>query len=153
MDPNVMVTQLQAQLAQLMMMQSNPTLPPASRIQVNAQIQHYTMQLKQAEAFRDMMNMGMNMQNGMAMMNNMMGMGGNPMMGHGGMMPMNMNQGYQQPQQQPQQWNNSYAMQQQQPGGVDQSAYDRLPVNNRRPKREMPADFEGGPNAKRQYWE
>ncbi|KAG8942701.1 hypothetical protein FRC04_003531 [Tulasnella sp. 424] len=156
-DPSVMVTQLQAQLAQLMIMQSNPTLPVANRISVNQQIQQLTMQLKQAEALRDMLQMGMN------------GMGG-PMMGGMDMMGMGMQQpgmgmgmgnpgfmGQQQPQQpwqKPQYhpgWHNNFSMQQ---PPNNQSAYERLPVNNRRNKRERPEDFgEGGPDSKRQYWE
>lgn len=155
-DPSVMVTQLQAQLAQLMIMQSNPTLPVANRISVNQQIQQLTMQLKQAEALRDMLQMGMN------------GMGG-PMMGGMDMMGMGMQQpgmgmgmgnpGFmgQQQQQQPWQkpqyhpgWHNSFSMQQ---PPNNQSAYERLPVNNRRNKRERPDDFGEGPDSKRQYWE
>ncbi|KAG8897468.1 hypothetical protein FRB99_008126 [Tulasnella sp. 403] len=179
-DPQVLVTQLQAQLAQLMMMQSNPTLPPTARMSVNSQIQTLTFQLKQAESMRDMLNMtmGMPQMSSMGMMNggmNGMGMGMNSMgvpnammgggmgmgmqPGMGGMnvgMPLGGNFGAQQQpgwkkgDYQPG-WTNPFPMQQ--PAG-DQSAYDRLPVNNRRPKRDRPDEFgEGGSDSKRQYWE
>ncbi|KAG8880933.1 hypothetical protein FRB97_000326 [Tulasnella sp. 331] len=179
MDPRALVTQLQAQLAQLMIMQSNPTLPPQQRMSIGGQIQQLTFQLQQAEHFRDMMNMNMN--GGMGMLNNRqpgmngggMGMGvgiggggGMGLMGMGRGMPMGQMQpgmgmgmmngggGYGGPQQQQPGMNQQqqYGMQQQQPGG---SAYDRLPINNRRVKRDRPEDFTdvSGPNSKRQYWE
>lgn len=168
MDPRALVTQLQAQLAQLMIVQSNPTLPPQQRMSINGQIQQLTFQLQQAEHFRDMMDMNMN--GGMGMMNNRqtgMSGGGMGMMGHNGMgrgMPMGQMQqgmgmgmmggggGYGGPQQQQPGTHQQQFGMQQQPGN---SAYDRLPMGNRRVKRDRPEDFTdgGGPNSKRQYWE
>ncbi|KAG9017163.1 hypothetical protein FRB90_001515 [Tulasnella sp. 427] len=155
-DPSVVVTQLQAQLAQLMIMQSNPTLPVASRISINQQIQQLTMQLKQAEALRDMFQMGMNGMGGPMMGGmDMMGMGmQQPAMGMGMGNPGYMGQQQHQPWQKPQYnpgWHNTFSMHQ---PPNNQSAYERLPVNNRRNKRERPEDFgDGGPDSKRQYWE
>ncbi|KAG9032067.1 hypothetical protein FRB95_001928 [Tulasnella sp. JGI-2019a] len=163
MDPRALVTQLQAQLAQLMIMQSNPTLPPQQRMAIGGQIQQLTFQLQQAEHFRDMMSMNMN--SGMGMMNNNGqngGMGNMGMMGNHGMGGAGMQMGQMQPgmgrgggfggpqqQMQPGMHQQQFGMQQ--PGNA---AYDRLPMNNRRVKRDRPEDFTGvGPNAKRQYWE
>lgn len=157
-DPQSMVTQLQAQLAQLFIMQSNPTLPPPARMNITSQIHQLTMLLKQAEQARDMMamnmmgGMGMNGMGGMGMHSNgMMGANGNMgTMGMGMQPGMGMMGGYGGPPQQ-QQWSKPMPIQ---PQLNTQSAYDRLPVNNRRPKRDRPEDFsEGGPDAKRQYWE
>jgi len=61
------------------------------------------------------------------------------------------------PPHQPQQWNkpgwiNPHALP---PAGGDDSAYQRLPVNNRRKnlKRDRPEDFLEMNDNKRQYWE
>ncbi|CAE6428379.1 unnamed protein product [Rhizoctonia solani] len=114
-----------------------------------------------------MNNMGMGMNPGMRMpnmgvgMNNMgMPMGGMGMNGMGmpmgGPMGMNMNMGMMpgpNPMMQPQNWTNPYANQQ--PLG-NESAYQRLPVHNRRKKRDRPSDFVevGGEQSKvPRYWE
>ncbi|KAG9095896.1 hypothetical protein FS749_009533, partial [Ceratobasidium sp. UAMH 11750] len=111
-----------------------------------------------------MNGMGMPMMNGMGMnpmmqnnrmMGMNMGMGGpmmggpGPMMGHNPMMggagPMMGGGG--------QNWTNPFANQQ--PGG-NESAYQRLPVHNRRKKRDRPSDFVevGGDQSKvPRYWE
>ncbi|KAG8923692.1 hypothetical protein FRC02_010976 [Tulasnella sp. 418] len=174
-DPQQMITQYQAQLAQLMIMQNNPSLPPQTRMQMGAQIASLTYQLKQAEQMRDamMMQAGM-MPMDMGMGNMGMGMGGPPMMGMNGPMgmggpgvgmmgapmmnnPMNPMGGgggfYGQQQQFQKSFGNRIPVHQ--PGG-DESAYQRLPVNNRRKnlKRERPADFvDVGGDQKRQFWE
>ncbi|CAE6433410.1 unnamed protein product [Rhizoctonia solani] len=102
---------------------------------------------------------GMRMPPNMGMgMNNMgMPMGGMGMMGMGGPMGMNMNMGMMpgpNPMMNPHQnWTNPYANQQ--PLG-NESAYQRLPVHNRRKKRDRPSDFVevGGEQSKvPRYWE
>ncbi|QRW03386.1 mRNA polyadenylation-like protein [Ceratobasidium sp. AG-Ba] len=113
------------------------------------------------------MGMGMNNMGGMGMMNGM-GMGMNPMMQNQRMMGMNMNMGG--PMMGPgpnmnmgfnpmmgagggQNWTNPFANQQ--PAG-NESAYQRLPVHNRRKKRDRPSDFVevGGDQSKMpRYWE
>ncbi|EUC60850.1 mRNA polyadenylation-like protein, putative [Rhizoctonia solani AG-3 Rhs1AP] len=115
-----------------------------------------------------MNNMGMGMGPGMRMppnmgmgMNNMgMPMGGMGMMGMGGPMGMNnMGMGMMpgpgpNPMMNPHQnWTNPYANQQ--PLG-NESAYQRLPVHNRRKKRDRPSDFVevgGEQNKVPRYWE
>ncbi|KAF8738220.1 DWNN protein, partial [Rhizoctonia solani] len=116
------------------------------------------------------MGPGPGMRGGMGMPNmginhmgmGMGGMGMNPMgMGMGGPMGMNMNMGMMpgpgpNPMMNPhhgQNWTNPYANQQ--PLG-NESAYQRLPVHNRRKKRDRPSDFVevGGEQAKvPRYWE
>ncbi|KDN42476.1 hypothetical protein RSAG8_06793, partial [Rhizoctonia solani AG-8 WAC10335] len=113
-----------------------------------------------------MNNMGMGMGPGMRMppnmgmgMNNMgMPMGGMGMMGMGGPMGMNnMGMGMMpgpNPMMNPHQnWTNPYSNQQ--PLG-NESAYQRLPVHNRRKKRDRPSDFVevgGEQNKVPRYWE
>ncbi|CAE6426282.1 unnamed protein product [Rhizoctonia solani] len=113
-----------------------------------------------------MNNMGMGMGPGMRMppnmgmgMNNMgMPLGGMGMMGMGGPMGMNnMGMGMMpgpNPMMNPHQnWTNPYANQQ--PLG-NESAYQRLPVHNRRKKRDRPSDFVevgGEQNKVPRYWE
>ncbi|KAN0063169.1 Protein mpe1 [Thecaphora frezii] len=129
---------------QIMMMLQNPQLTPPMRMQLQMQLQMQQfafMQQMQAQQ-QGMMGGGM----GMGGMNGMGGMGGVGMAmgmgmgggGNGGMSMMSNNQ----------QWNgqhgaptNPYSMRQ--PHNNEQSAYMRLPVNNKRnqgQKRERPTD-------------
>lgn len=133
------IPQLQAQLTQLNMMRNNPALPPHVRQQTELQHQQVQMELQQAQMLQAAMLM------------------------HAGSAPMPMPpmpQPYVPPQQQQgpaqQPWTNPFSNQQ--PAGQD-SAYQRLPLNNRRRnlKRERPSDFlevAGESEAKvPRYWE
>ncbi len=126
-----------------MIMQSNPALPPATRMSVTQQLQQLTFQLRQAEAVRDMMAMNMVGMNQM-MMGGPGGYGGGHQMAMNGM-GMAQGHGFQGHGHQPGQ---QFSM------GGESSAYERMPVNNRRGKRDRPEDFgDGGSDSKRQYWE
>ncbi|KAJ6518863.1 DWNN domain-containing protein [Mycena sanguinolenta] len=124
------IPQLQAQIAQISAMLQNPSLPP--QVRHNTQLQHnqLQMQLAQAQEMATAMALAAGFQQ--QQMNNVAGM----------------MQGYNQAG-----WaNNGFA-------GQD-SAYQRLPVNNRRRvlKRDRPEDFfevNGGGNESKQarYWE
>ncbi|KAG7093660.1 hypothetical protein E1B28_007321 [Marasmius oreades] len=136
------IPQLQAQISQISVMLQNPSLPAQVRQQTEMQYQQLKLQLQQAQAMSAALAAAVSFQQ----------------------------QQQQQQQQQVQQAQNTggmgYGMQQgwtnpfpnQQPAGQD-SAYQRLPLNNRRRnvKRERPSDFleiGGESDAKvPRYWE
>jgi len=117
------IPQLQAQLNQISQALQNPSLPNHVRQQTEMQCQQLQMQLSQAQAVASALAMATYQQQAVAAQNaasaNMYGMNGY--------------------QQQMGAWNQFGG---QQPPGQD-SAYQRLPVNNRRRnlKRERPSDF------------
>ncbi|TDL23587.1 DWNN-domain-containing protein [Rickenella mellea] len=130
------IPQLQAQISQISVMLQNPSLPPSVRHSTQFQYQQLQMQLQQAQTFA-VLAAGMSAQN--VPIQNF-----NP-------------QGFSQNEYQTQWTHNPFTNQQ--PAGQD-SAYQRLPVNNRRRnlKRERPSDFleisggDGQGKAPR-YWE
>ncbi|EKM50470.1 uncharacterized protein PHACADRAFT_263782 [Phanerochaete carnosa HHB-10118-sp] len=131
------IPQLQAQIQQLNMMLNNPTLPPQVRQQTEMKYQQLQMELQQAQIASALIQAS----SAVAAAN---------------AMPMQqMPQQYMQQQQQ--QWSTN-PFSNQQPAGQD-SAYQRLPLNNRRRnlKRERPSDFlevAGESEAKvPRYWE
>ncbi|KAH9479364.1 putative RING finger protein P8B7.15c [Psilocybe cubensis] len=133
------IPQLQAQIAQISQALQNPNLPRAVRQQTELQHQQLQMQLAHAQAVAQTLALASSYQQQQVQVQQaaaaavaaaaagvgVPGMGGFAALG-----------GYQQQQQQ-QQWNQFGGM-----GGQD-SAYQRLPVNNRRRnlKRDRPADF------------
>lgn len=132
------IPQLQAQIQQLNMMLNNPSLPPDVRRQTEMKYQQLQMELQQAQIASALIQQA---SSAVAAAN---------------AMPMQqMPQQYMQPQQQ--QWSTN-PFSNQQPAGQD-SAYQRLPLNNRRRnlKRERPSDFlevAGESEAKvPRYWE
>ena len=157
MDMSQIINQLQAQIQQLQVMLNNTSLPAQVRQQAQMKHQQLQMELQQAQAVAamaaaqsfNMQGMAGNMGGGMGMgaaggMGGGMGVGG----GMGGGMPM----------QEFRQWTNSFPNQQ--PAGQD-SAYQRLPLNNRRRplKRDRPSDFleiagaQQGDSKTARYWE
>ncbi|KXN87414.1 hypothetical protein AN958_08845 [Leucoagaricus sp. SymC.cos] len=138
------IPQLQAQINQLSTMLQNPSLPNQVRMQTEMQYQQVQFQLNNAQTFAAALAAATSLQQQVAAaanfnMNNMdMGnaMGGMGMTsGVGG--------------------STGGAYPNQQQAGPD-SAYQRLPVNNRRKnlKRERPSDFlEVGGEDKRRHWE
>ncbi|KAF5316610.1 hypothetical protein D9619_006401 [Psilocybe cf. subviscida] len=140
------IPQLQAQIAQISQALQNPNLPNHVRHQTEMQHQQLQFQLTQAQT----------MAVALAAFQASGGVGAIPNMAAMGFPAM---PAFQQQQQQQQQMNwNQYAAQQQQQGAQD-SAYQRLPMNNRRRggvKRDRPSDFfdANGPDAKApRYWE
>lgn len=120
------IPQLQAQISQLSMMLGNPSLPPDVRRQTEMKYQQLQMELQISSAL-------VQATSAVAAANAM------PMQP----MPQPYMQQQQQQQhqaQQQQQWTNPFSNQQ--PAGQD-SAYQRLPLNNRRRnlKRDRPSDF------------
>ncbi|KAI0731337.1 hypothetical protein C8Q76DRAFT_718534 [Earliella scabrosa] len=157
MDMSQIINQLQAQIQQLQVMLNNTSLPAQVRQQAQMKHQQLQMELQQAQAVAamaaaqsfNMQGMAGNMGGGMGMgaaggMGGGMGVGG----GMGGGMPM----------QEFRQWTNPFPNQQ--PAGQD-SAYQRLPLNNRRRplKRDRPSDFleiagaQQGDSKTARYWE
>ena len=143
------IPQLQAQIQQIQVMLNKPSLPPQVRQQTQMKHQQLQMELQQAHIAATMAATFQQQQQ----QQQQPGPSVNMQYGN-----MNM-QGYQQQQmQQPayQNWTNPFPNQQ--PGGQD-SAYQRLPLNQRRRnlKRERPSDFlevggEGEAKMPR-YWE
>ena len=140
------IPQLQAQITQLYQMLQNANLPDHVRHQTEMHHQQLQIQLSQAQAISAAFAVATFQQQAVQnVANNAMGFG--------------MQGGFQQ---QMGQWNNnsqfSNQQQQQQPAGQD-SAYQRLPVNNRRRnlKRDRPTDFfeTTGPDGTKvpRYWE
>lgn len=138
------IPQLQAQVTQLSAMLQNPALPNQARQTAQMQYHEYQMQLQQAQTVAATLAMAsgfqqqqqqQQLQQQQQQSQNMQG-GGYGMQG-----------GYQ---------NNQFSNQQ--PAGQD-SAYQRLPVNNRRHlKRDRPSDFlevagTGGEAKVARYWE
>ncbi|KAF4592969.1 hypothetical protein EYR38_008675 [Pleurotus pulmonarius] len=128
------IPQLQAQIAQISVMLQNPSLPAHVRQTTEMQYQQLQMELSHAQTFQTALAVATSMQQEQQQQlqaaQNMLQQGGY------------------------QNWNNQY--QTQQAMGQD-SAYQRLPVNNRRRgiKRERPSDFleVGGEEKMPRYWE
>ncbi|OSD02923.1 DWNN-domain-containing protein [Trametes coccinea BRFM310] len=153
------IPQLQAQIQQLQVMLNNTSLPAQVRQQAQLKHQQLQMELQQAQAVAAMAaassfpmpgagaGVGVPMGVGTGMGAPGMGAGMGPGMGPG----MGMQQEYRQ-------WTNPFPNQQ--PAGQD-SAYQRLPLNNRRRqlKRDRPSDFleiagaEQGDAKQARYWE
>ena len=140
------IPQLQAQISQISVMLNNPSLPAPVRQQTEMKHQQLQMQLQQAQAQVAMIQATtvytMQQQQQAAQQQAQFNMNA-PMMGM--------------PQQEYRQWTNPFPNQQ--PAGQD-SAYQRLPLNNRRRnlKRERPSDFlevAGSDQAAKvpRYWE
>jgi protein MPE1 len=135
------IPQLQAQIAQISVMLQNPALPNQVRHTTEMQHQQLHIQLQQAQTISAALAAASSFQQQQQGQN------------VGGSVPYNM-QGYQQPDYRS--WANPFSNQQ--PAGQD-SAYQRLPLNNRRRnlKRERPSDFleVSGENEGKvaRYWE
>ena len=139
------IPQLQAQVNQLSIMLQNPSLPNQARQTAQMQYQEYHMQLQQAQTIAATLAManGFQQQQQQAQQQQAQQQGQNMTGGS-----YNIQAGFR---------NNQFSNQQ--PAGQD-SAYQRLPVNNRRHlKRERPSDFlevagNGGSEAKvAKFWE
>lgn len=135
------IPQLQAQIAQISVMLQNSSLPLHVRQSTQYQHQQLQMELQQAQRFAALAA-GLTAQSQSAP-NNFGGMQGYPMQHEYQMQP---------------QWTNN-PFTNQQPAGQE-SAYQRLPINNRRRnlKRERPSDFleiGGGEGYQKmpRYWE
>jgi protein MPE1 len=145
------VPQLQAQVQQLALMLQNPALPKTVRAQTEVQHQQLQMQLQQAQAIAHALAAS-HAQPPMASASGMPGMGAGGMDGFAGMGHLGAGFGPNGG------WNPQFGA----AGSVagEESAYQRLPVNNRRRnlKRERPSDFVeiagADGNAKQaRYWE
>ena len=137
------IPQLQAQISQLSVMMQNPSLPNQVRQTTEMKYHQLQMQLQQAQALAATLAVATTLQQQQQQQQQQMQTNAN-MMGFGF-------QGTEA------QWStNPYTNQQ--PSGQD-SAYQRLPVNNRRRnlKRERPSDFlevgGDGDNKVPRYWE
>ncbi|KAF8513411.1 DWNN domain-containing protein [Hysterangium stoloniferum] len=144
------IPQLQAQIGQLNVMLQNPTLPLGVRQTTQMQLQQLQAQVQQAQM---VMAVAASMTNANA---NMMGLAPYPDDGYGynvGMPPAPGPAGFKRGEYRPT-WTNPFPNQQ--PAGVE-SAYQRLPVNNRRRNmhRDRPSDFYevAGQNNIASYWE
>ncbi|KAH7915291.1 DWNN domain-containing protein [Hygrophoropsis aurantiaca] len=139
------IPQLQAQIAQLSQMMQNPTLPNPVRQTTEIKYQQLQLQLQQAQALAATLAVANTLQQQQQQQQQQMQNTVNAMQ-------YNM-QGYQQKNDY-QPWTNNFSNQQ--PAGQD-SAYQRLPVNNRRRnlKRDRPSDFleVGGESKVPRYWE
>lgn len=132
------IPQLQASVAQLSVMLQNPSLPNQLRQTTQMQYHELQMQLQQAQNIAATLAMATGFQQQQVQQQQQQ------------QRSQAMNNNFQQ-----QNWSNGFANQQ--PAGQD-SAYQRLPVNNRRHlKRDRPSDFlevGGSGEAKQQkYWE
>jgi protein MPE1 len=137
------IPQLQAQINQLTSMLQNPSLPNQVRMQTEMQYQQLQYQLNNAQTFAAALAAATSLQQQVAAAANFnmnsMNMGTSAMGGMG------MNGG-----------GSSGGSYQAPPQPGPDSAYQRLPVNNRRKnlKRERPSDFlEVGGEDKRRHWE
>ncbi|KAI0666821.1 DWNN domain-containing protein [Trametes maxima] len=145
------IPQLQAQIQQLQVMLNNTSLPAQVRQQAQMKHQQLQMELQQSQAVAAMAAAQSFPMPGVGQMGAGMGTGMGPAMGAGMGNGMGMQQEYRQ-------WANPFPNQQ--PAGQD-SAYQRLPLNNRRRplKRERPSDFleiggtEQGDAKQARYWE
>lgn len=130
------IPQLQAQISQISLMLQNATLPNQVRQATEMQHQQLQIQLQQAQTISAALAAASTFQQQQVQ--------------NGGNMAYGM-QGYQQ-----NAWTNQFSNQQ--PAGLD-SAYQRLPLNNRRRnlKRDRPSDFlevgGEGENKVARYWE
>ncbi|KAF8892262.1 DWNN domain-containing protein [Infundibulicybe gibba] len=138
------IPQLQAQIAQISLMLQNPSLPNQVRHTTEMQHQQLHMQLQQAQTMVATLAAATGFQQQQQQQQQQqIQNAANGGMGYGA-------QGYQQQGT----WNNQFSNQQ--PAGQD-SAYQRLPLNNRRRnlKRDRPSDFLeiGGEEKIARYWE
>ncbi|EJD47924.1 DWNN-domain-containing protein [Auricularia subglabra TFB-10046 SS5] len=149
--------QIQAQIDQVHTMLKNPSLSQQARMQLQMQLPHLTGQLERARMVATLAEAALASASASYGMNvppmNMGGMGMGMGGYGGGMMPQ---PGWNPNEYRPQ-WTNPFPNQQ--PAGID-SAYQRLPVNNRRRglKRDRPSDFlevggDGPANKVARYWE
>lgn len=139
------IPQLQAQINQITIMLQNPSIPPQVRQMTEMQHHQLKIQLQQAQTISAALAAAATFQHQQMQQVQQVNAGG-------GMNGMNYNMHAQQG------WTNQFSNQQ--PAGQD-SAYQRLPLNNRRRnlKRERPSDFlevgadaYGEPKVPR-YWE
>ena len=143
------IPQLQAQIAQISVMLQNPSLPNQVRHTTEMQHQQLQIQLQQAQTIAAALAAATSFQQQQQQQQQQQNQNGG-----GGGMGYNM-QGYQQKNDY-RAWTNPFSNQQ--PAGQD-SAYQRLPLNNRRRnlKRERPSDFleVAGENENKvqRYWE
>lgn len=142
------IPQLQAQISQISLMLQNSSLPNQVRHQTEMQYHQLQIQLQQAQAISAALAVATTFQQQQQQAQQQVQNAVNA-----GNMAYGMQQGYQQ--QQSGAWTNQFSNQQ--PAGQD-SAYQRLPINNRRRnlKRERPSDFleVGGEESKvPRYWE
>ena len=121
------IPQLQAQISQISLMLQNPSLPNQVRRTTEIQHQQLQIQLQQAQTVAAALSAASSFQQQQIQQQQQM--------------QQNQNAQFKSNWQQQQQWNNQLAASQQTAG--QDSAYQRLPVNNRkRPmKRERPSDF------------
>ncbi|KAI0644238.1 DWNN domain-containing protein [Trametes meyenii] len=145
------IPQLQAQIQQLQVMLNNTSLPAQVRQQAQLKHQQLQMELQQAQAVAAMAAAQSFPMPGVGQMGAGMGTGMGPAMSAGMGNGMGMQQDFRQ-------WSSPFPNQQ--PAGQD-SAYQRLPLNNRRRplKRDRPSDFleiggaEQGDAKQARYWE
>jgi protein MPE1 len=143
------IPQLQAQVAQISTMLQNPSLPNQVRQTTQMQYQELQMQLQQAQTIAATLAMasGFQQQQQQQQRQQQQQQQNQNLVGGGSY---NMQGGYQK------NWTNPFSNQQ--PAGQD-SAYQRLPINNRRHlKRDRPSDFlevsgSGGDAKIAKYWE
>ena len=141
------VPQLQAQIAQLSVMLQSSTLPPNVRQTTQMQLQHLQAQVQQAQM---VMAVAASMSNPNPGMMGMLPYQDDGFSGYSGGAGPNYKRGEYRPT-----WTNPFPNQQ--PAGVE-SAYQRLPVNNRRRNmhRDRPSDFyevDGSKGNIASYWE
>jgi protein MPE1 len=133
---------IQAQISQISLMLNNPSLPKAVRQTTEMQHQQLQMQLQQAQAVSAALAT-IQQQTAAAQT------AANAVVPNGGVYTSNMGMGQTGPK-----WTNPYSSLP--PAGMD-SAYQRLPINNRRRnlKRERPSDFleVAGDSKVPRYWE
>jgi protein MPE1 len=148
------IPQLQAQIAQISVMLQNPSLPNQVRHTTEIQHQELQFQLQQAQTIAAALAAATFQQQQQQQQQQQHQQHQHQQSQNGGGMGYNM-QGYQQKNDY-RAWTNTYSNQQ--PAGQD-SAYQRLPLNNRRRnlKRDRPSDFleVGGENENKvqRYWE
>ena len=140
------IPQLQAQINQLSIVMQNTSLPNHVRHSSEMKYHQLQMQLQQAQALAATLAVASSLQQQSQQQQQQQQQQMQSVAGVGYGMP-----GYQQPDSQ---WATSFTNQQ--PAGQD-SAYQRLPLNNRRRnlKRERPSDFleVGGESKVPRYWE
>jgi protein MPE1 len=144
------IPQLQAQIMQISIMLQNPNLPNHVRQTTEMQYQQLQMQLQQAQTVAVALAAATSFQQAQQQQQQQQ-------QAQQQQQQQQMQQQQQQLQQQQQKWSNPYATQP--PAGMD-SAYQRLPINNRRRnlKRDRPSDFldvsgDGREDKMPRYWE
>jgi protein MPE1 len=144
------IPQLQAQVAQISVMLQNPSLPNQVRQTTQMQYQELQMQLQQAQTVATTLAIASEFQQQQQQQQRQQQQQQQQNQNTGGGGAYNVQGSYQK------NWTNPFSNQQ--PAGQD-SAYQRLPVNNRRYlKRDRPSDFlevsgSGGDAKIAKYWE